>query len=393
MKMPTYIFMPTYDCNLRCSYCFQDHMRTNPKFNHLLRTMSPQIIDWIFKGIGQIEARHGFGENDAFLSQRNVGFFGGEPLLAANRQAVEYIIEKTLELGKGVFWAVTNATELEAYRDLLNPDRISSLQITLDGPPAEHDQRRIYADGSGSFQAIARNISMALEQKVNVNVRLNVDRNNIGQLPELAEVMQSHGWDKSAYFSAYTAPIRAENEKTSRATTMDTWELDKMQAEVQQRFPVVRIIDRPDDKIKYQARRIFHDPGVVTNLRESFCSAHTGMYIFDAFADVYACWERTGDPNIRIGHINETGQLEINPLALQMWRTRTVTSNPVCRSCRYALYCGGGCAVLAAGRTGNYHTNFCDGFASLFRAGVAEAYIEHLSGAALTAKAGRVCDQ
>ena len=37
---PSYILMPTYQCNLRCAYCFQDHMRTKPELSHLLRTMS-----------------------------------------------------------------------------------------------------------------------------------------------------------------------------------------------------------------------------------------------------------------------------------------------------------------------------------------------------------------
>src|SRR6185295_8716230 len=36
---PSYMVMPTYNCNLRCSYCFQDHMRTDPRYSHLLRMM------------------------------------------------------------------------------------------------------------------------------------------------------------------------------------------------------------------------------------------------------------------------------------------------------------------------------------------------------------------
>ena len=44
-RMPSYIFMPTYNCNLRCAYCFQDHMRREPKFQHLLRHMSKEM--WI----------------------------------------------------------------------------------------------------------------------------------------------------------------------------------------------------------------------------------------------------------------------------------------------------------------------------------------------------------
>ncbi|MBV9110568.1 MAG: radical SAM protein, partial [Gemmatimonadetes bacterium] len=30
----SYIIMPTYNCNLRCAYCFQDHMRTQPEYAH-----------------------------------------------------------------------------------------------------------------------------------------------------------------------------------------------------------------------------------------------------------------------------------------------------------------------------------------------------------------------
>lgn len=43
-RKPGYIFVPTYDCNLRCSYCFQDHMRTSPDFNHLLHPMDRSML-------------------------------------------------------------------------------------------------------------------------------------------------------------------------------------------------------------------------------------------------------------------------------------------------------------------------------------------------------------
>src|SRR6185369_11871563 len=54
-QMPTYMIMPTYNCNLRCSYCFQDHMRTDPRFSHLLRTMQPSMVDRIFAAMDEIE--------------------------------------------------------------------------------------------------------------------------------------------------------------------------------------------------------------------------------------------------------------------------------------------------------------------------------------------------
>jgi len=117
------------------------------------------------------------------------------------------------------------------------------------------------------------------------------------------------------------------------------------------------------------------------------------MYIFDAFADIYACWDRTGDPTVRIGHIEEDGSVTLNTVVNALWRSRTVTSNPVCKKCRYAFHCGGGCAILALGKTGKYHMNFCDGFASRFRASIAEAYMDHVKGVDLAERGGRLCDQ
>ncbi|MFM6437744.1 MAG: radical SAM protein, partial [Microcystis panniformis] len=132
-----------------------------------------------------IEAAHGVAE-DADLP-RNITLFGGEPLLAENRSTIEYILERAFASGKANFSAITNGTELEAYQDLLAPDKISWLQITLDGIPQEHDKRRIYADGKGSYEKIAQNITRALDLGVRVAVRMNIDRNNVNKLPDLAD--------------------------------------------------------------------------------------------------------------------------------------------------------------------------------------------------------------
>jgi uncharacterized protein len=390
-QAPSYIFMPTYNCNLRCAYCFQDAMRTDGSLAHLLRTMEPSVVDRIFRGLPRIEALHGIEEGANVA--RNIGFFGGEPLLAENRAIVEYILAKARQLGKATFWAVTNATDLQAYADLLGPDDLSSLQVTLDGPPAEHDRRRIYADGSGSFDRIARNISLALERGVEVSVRLNLDRNNIGQVPALADEILAWGWPNAPRFSVYCAPITAENDHTDSASTFNTWELEQALEALRVDRPQVAVVGLPDDRIKYEVRRLFATPSQLPlTLKSSFCGAHNRMYIFDAFADIYACWERTGDARIRIGTVTPEGEVSLNQALSKEWRSRTVASNPVCRRCRYALHCGGGCAILALGKTGAFHANYCDGFQSRFRASVAQAYVEHARGEVLQAAKDRVCD-
>jgi len=387
-RWPSYLFMPTYDCNLRCPYCFQDHMRTDPNMRHLLRRMTPAMVDRIFAAMPKIEALHGVPPEAE--AKFEIGLFGGEPLLADNRSIVEYILQKGKARGDVGLWAISNGTELDAYEDLIGPGMLGQIQITLDGPPSQHNQRRIYPDGSGSWDRIVRNVKMALDRNAVVMIRTNADRNNIDDLYELAAVIVENGWERYPNFGSQVAPIRAANDKTDAKGTMSTWDLDRRLTEMREKDPRTAVLGRIDDPMRNQAYRIFTQRGF-PSFKPSFCSAHTGMYIFDAFGDIYACWEKTGDEKVRIGHVDEASELHFNFDVKAMWRGRTVASNPVCLKCRYNLYCGGGCAVLAMEHHG-FYSNYCDGFAHRFRASVADAYSDFATGKIRSTQAESFCD-
>ena len=372
-----YVLMPTYNCNLRCHYCFQDHMRTDARYSGLLRTMSFEMADRIMLGFDDVD--HQFhGLEPGVARNRKFTFFGGEPLLASSRPVVERIIRTQQDRCEADFTAITNATQLEAYYDLLGPNGIRTLQITIDGPPQFHDKRRVHADGSGSFDKICENLTSALERKTRVSVRVNVDRNNIAALPELAHRMVAQGWPQDRNFSAYLAPVHdygGSKGAGERPDFFNSWELSEALIGLHATDSATQIFGHVDGSMRDRTRKLF-ESGNRPDMRAVFCGAHTGMYVFDALGDIYACWDRTGDQNLKIGAVSEDGKVTMNGVG-DMWRSRNVASNPTCRRCRYALHCGGGCAVLAEVSSGSIFSNFCDGYSKRFRTAVAEAYTRH----------------
>jgi uncharacterized protein len=389
----SYIVVPSYDCNLRCPYCFQDYMRTDPSFQPKLGQMTTELVDQLLDGILELEEANA----DAKTDSRQFTFFGGEPLLAKNVSIVEYIVRRASALGPSAFGAITNGTELEAYGELLGPGAISNLQITLDGPPQTHDRFRIYANGQGSFEKIAGNISFALDRGVSVSIRVNVCKDNLRDLGNLALEAEKRGWTKYETFRIYAAPIQPTANFPGNGNLFNSFELSQSLQRMQDVDPILRIVETPSDSMKQRALTLFRHPEIdpIDDFKASFCGAHSGMYIFDPFGDIYACWEKMGDPQIRIGRVGSDGKFVLEGASLQKWRSRTVATNPTCESCAYALQCGGGCAVLAEAKNGKYFSNFCDGFAARFKAAVGDAYETFLmeqesgSGGELAAPEGR----
>ncbi len=379
----SFTIVPTYNCNLRCPYCFQNDLRTELMSTKndagvtsgnglslrllndepVLKVMSFDMADRILAGIEKLQ------DDLDEAPPPEIGFFGGEPLLPETYDVVKHIMDESrARFGSTDFSAVTNATHLRHFDELLGPVNsglISSIQITLDGPRRAHDTRRVGDNNSPTFDVIIDSIKFAADKDVTVAIRVNVDRDNIEELPELADDLIAEGLADAPKVRPYVAAIADSKAATRALNLFSTPQLIKALEAIHEAHPQSRMFKAKADSMRLDIERLFERQNTWIPNRFEFCGAHTGMYVVDAMGDAYACWENAGETERKIGSFAEDGTYHAED-ADEYWRSRTVSSNPTCAKCRFAMFCGGGCAEIAFGRSGTIHHSYCDGFASRF---------------------------
>ena len=192
------LLIPTYRCNLSCTYCWQQpHVKQYWK-----DTFSPDMADAAFAAMLRLEETK--GKDTAFTELQ---LFGGEPLLPAVRP----LVERTIRFGEERRWRVritTNGMGLVDYLGFLREHPPAEIQITVDGPPDMLRMRRRGAD----FEKIAAGIEgLLFAADTVVNMRVNLDGTNLETLPELANILIDRKWFTNPNFSTYIAPTRDEN--------------------------------------------------------------------------------------------------------------------------------------------------------------------------------------
>ncbi|MCI0471104.1 MAG: radical SAM protein, partial [Candidatus Aminicenantes bacterium] len=145
------IFESTQDCTLRCRYCTYGgsylHQRKNTA-KYLSFDTARKTIDYIG---GIISTRS--------KKELIIGFYGGEPLL--NFDTIEQIVDYSKKLFPGWelrFTVTTNGTLLEDRIIHFLVKNNFSLMVSLDGSGKNHDAKRIFPDGRGSFDLIMENM-------------------------------------------------------------------------------------------------------------------------------------------------------------------------------------------------------------------------------------------
>lgn len=144
-------FEVTENCNLRCKYCvFGEHYGN-------WRDSSPRSMDFE-------TARKGIDYIFSLIKDRRKKvfyfcFYGGEPLLNVEtiKKIVRYGKERMAgwELG---YVITTNLTALDDdILDFLESNNFS-LMVSLDGCKENHDSKRVFANGKGSFDIIYGNL-------------------------------------------------------------------------------------------------------------------------------------------------------------------------------------------------------------------------------------------
>ncbi|MBR0598528.1 DUF5714 domain-containing protein [Sinanaerobacter chloroacetimidivorans] len=328
------MLIPTYSCNLACTYCFQHGIDGRPSL--ITREAIDGFFDYIQKEFADAKIK-------PFIT-----LFGGEPLInsKAQREIIEYIVEQCVELDYELS-AVTNGYDFAEYADMLKRAKIKEIQFTLDGTQSVHDQRRMTANHKGSFDKVLAGIEKAVLYGMPVNLRTVTDKHNIDDLVNLAELLDQKGWlnlppelfktqvgRNYELFECYEKPEHLFSQA-------ELWGYVSRLAE---QYPVVKKFHRPD----FMGLRYLVDTGEMYLASFDTCPAAKTEWVFDLYGDIYGCTASCGREDFKLG--TYWPSVQKNETAIQNWKKRDVANIEKCKSCKYDVICGGGCGVVAANK-------------------------------------------
>jgi uncharacterized protein len=350
----SFVFLVAYDCNFRCPYCYESKVLKDSR-QWSRKVFTKEMVDKAYDAISKIGG-------DKRLHYSQIVLYGGEPLLARNREIVKYIVNKGKDLGYR-FMAITNGYDLDAFEDLLTTDKLSSLQITVDGSKEIHDQRRIHYQTKTSFDKIISNIALALERDVEITVRVNNDANNFNELSKIEQLFRDLGYYGKGNLRIHSARLFDYKYNNRRLSFLNQLEYNKLHKEIAYKYPcTVSGIAQTLCRAVTDKKRI--------NLSSTYCSAQTGSHIFDPFGDIYGCWEDVGNVENIIGHYDPVEWTEIK----ELWHYQNIAVSFDCVRCKYAFFCRGGCIAHEKHKRGVFGPGFCNSYPDTFHDATNLAY-------------------
>ncbi len=300
------------DCNFKCFYCFESHTG-----EYLDDIVSEKIISMVNK----------LPESTKKIS---VDWYGGEPLLSFKKLCL--LNDKFMEIcaRRGIRYCASVTTNgyllNSSVTDYLKTIPLSYLQITLDGPAETHDISRPLKNGKPTFDIILENIKDAVDQGIEIMVRVNVTKINIDRIVELYQAIEEQGLKNKVQImlrpvvSSLTNPC------------------------VEHCLPEVELAGRVADIYKQMAEKgwiIF--PNVDDMQCMGFCHAEfPGRFIIDIRGNLYKCGESFSSEE-SIGDLDSGGNLILDPEKISLFVNKNPLDFPECRDCNILPICMGGC--------------------------------------------------
>ena len=347
-------FVPNYSCNFACSYCYQEGYSPSES------KLTTEVIDAFFDYISTEFAGR----------KKYITIFGGEPLLPGDnqRKVIEYLVEKANEARLDLAF-VTNGYTLASYVELFKTAFIREVQVTLDGTKAVHDSRRYLKGRQSTFDRIIEGIDACLENNISINLRMVADKDNLGNLPELARFAIGKGWTKSPLFKTQIGrnyELHVCNSSPDRLYSRA--EMYQRIYEMMQEHPEIIEFYKPGFSI---AKYIAEHEELPSPLFDS-CPACKTEWAFDFTGTIYSCTATVGKKGEELGTFYPV--VSKNDDAISQWQDRDITTIEKCKTCDVALVCGGGCASVAKNKNGNTNSPDCRPIKELLSLG-AKAYL------------------
>lgn len=301
---------PTMACNFRCPYCYEKGREYT--------TMSRETIEKTKEFIKNLNNEYKYID---------ITWYGGEPLLAF--PIIEELMETVYENFERKYvssHAVTNGYLLteEVVQKMKNLN-ISSIQITIDGPPEIHNKRRRLPNGEDTFFVILNNLKRALQiySDLSISIRINTDKSNIQGVDEIVGYLEKYGLLDKVFL--YLAPVTNLNETCKESQCFNTPE-----------FAIEEI-----DFLKRNQERGYSFIGLpMKNI--GICGAVSPhSYVLDAKGDFYKCWDDVSDLKEKVGSLYDKNR-SMNSNMVK-WLSHTIENDDECKACSFLPLCMGGC--------------------------------------------------
>ncbi len=331
-------------CNLRCTYCFPEHMWAR-------RGHQSVISEETYRGILELTCSATTAETV------HVRFAGGEPLLAG-REWLEAAIASGREIaarhGRGIAFSLqTNATRLTPELARLLVDEEVDVGISLDGGAEINEQTRGETEATlRGFHALAG----ALGRPPGIIVT--VTRCNAGRMPEVIAFLEQLGvlhfranqMGATASWNVHAAP-RAEEWATAGR---DVFEEIVARRGALMEFNLARGVLKLVRSLLERSSP-FEGPDGCGSAR---CGAGRALLYFDRAGIAYPCPRSTVTPDAAIGSYADAGfGGRWDSAARELDEAMPVPAG--CATCPAQLVCDYGCHAFNVAR-GNFFEVNCD---------------------------------
>ncbi|MBI5183649.1 MAG: SPASM domain-containing protein [Nitrospinae bacterium] len=321
--------LPTYACNLKCIYCFQDGVKSRKSMSH---DTCRHTAYWIIKRMDNIRPK-----------TLRLVFYGGEPLL--NTRAIRFLSEVLSNAAhqRSILQEIniiTNGVLLKKeVVDSLLPFGLKGIKVTLDGDADAHDSRRYYKDGTGTFHKILNNI-LAIRGKVGLRIGGNFDNSNKGSIPRLLDILKENGLERDLA-SVDFKPVLKNMDGAKRGDP----------------FCETCTFSDIDVKDFIWLKREIKERGFMTMEGVALGPCEVSKeynYTIDPSGKIYKCGGFVGMEEFVIGDIYSDGFNYKHTLFMtaDLWKK--------CRDCPYIFLCGGGCRSTALVKEGDFREVTCE---------------------------------
>lgn len=306
------IINPTLDCNFKCWYCYENHVQNS--------CMSDDVL------IGLIALINKRLQKYQETNNCQISFFGGEPLLKYN-EIIKPIIIKVYQicLQHNINLSLqftTNAFLInEEMINFLKPYKVS-FQITLDGGKNDHDKIRFGKGNIPTYGIILKNIEKLADNEFDITLRINYTSKNIKSCSHILN-------DLNKFKSKSRQHIVIDFQRV--------WQ-DKPYSHEDDADLIARQLRIALHSMKFHTA----NNRLTSSIKNPCYADNINELLVNYNGDIFFCTARDFNSENRAGKLNKYGEIEWIGNSYSQ-RMSCKFRKEVCRSCRIAPICGGGC--------------------------------------------------